>query len=236
MNAFWLGRDAFLALLIYLLGSGCNSLQHNQLEKSPSRLYAGEFQEIPYQLLTFEPQNRDERFALVFALHGTGMNGKQYLEIWKKEAARRRVMVLAPTIEILNLEKFYALVDEISRQYPVDQKKIFLAGVSSGALLARWMLTKRPDFWKGVIFVASPTEEWWAGSVDLGGYPPILYVHGGRDKQFEINKIQHFVDYLKSKGVDTEFFPDAKAGHEHKSEWNSKIFQWIQDHSEAGKA
>ena len=203
-------------LFFFLLANGCTRASAT-VEENPQ-----------YDLLTFKPSKGDERFPLLLALHGTGQTNRNYFEIWRGEAERRKVMVLAPAIESLDLEALYQLVEEVARRYPVDRQKILLAGVSSGALVARWLLLKRPAFWERVIFVASPTGEHWAETVDGKGFPPLLFVHGGQDKQFKLEEIIQQVEVLKSEGVETTLFSYPNAGHEQRPEWSRRIFDWIE--------
>ena len=214
MSAF----SRVVLLLSLLLASGC---------ARPS-LLEGEAKGFGYQLLTFEPAKADQRFPLLLVLHGTGETSRHYFELWEKEAKRRKVIVVAPAIQELNLDNFYLLVEEIARKYPVDRERILLAGVSSGALVARWLLNKRPSFWRGVILVASPTGEHWAEAADVAGFPPLLFVHGGRDPQFKLEEIAQQAEVLKERGVKTTLFSYPDAGHEQRPEWSRRIFDWME--------
>lgn len=209
-------RGAAFSLLFLTLVTGC------------ARTSATVKEDPKYRLLIFKPSRANKHYPLLLVLHGTGQTPQNYFKIWKKEAIHRKVMVLAPAIENLDLEKFYELIEEIARQYPVDHEKVLLAGISSGALVARWLLVKRPAFWKGAILVASPTGEPWAETVDVKNFPPILFVHGGKDNQFKLSEIAQQVEILKKRGVDTTLFSYPGAGHEQRPEWSRRIFDWLE--------
>jgi len=190
-------------------------------------------------LSTFKPTRKGQRFPLLLALHGRGGNGRDYLDVWKDEADRRHVMVLAPTRtrgysdEADDMVAFYRLVEEIVRQYPVARDKIFLAGDSSGALVARWLVLSNPGGWKKVVFVSSPPFEQWEDLPDGGRLPPILYVHGVADNQFKIEEIAGSVETLRRRAFEAKLISYSDAGHEHRPEWNREIFDWLlgQDYS-----
>ena len=162
------------------------------------------------------------------------------MRILKKEADRRGVILLAPTRtkgyrnEPSELEEFYQLVEGVTRHHSIDRERVFLAGTSSGALIARWLVVNRPSFWRGVILIASPAAESWTSRVEPFGFPPVLFVHGEKDKQFPIEEIRRHVDILKEKGVDAELLSDPQEGHTQSPRWNKIIFDWIKKKSGEG--
>ncbi|GEM_PF-3026226 len=166
------------------------------------------------------------------------MTGEEYLKIFKAEAEKGHVHVLAPTQmqgytnEPSNLAEFYQLVDEVVQKGSADRNRVFLMGTSSGGLIARWLALNRPAFWRGVILVASPTSEAWTSQLkDSSGFPSVLFVQGGKDAQSSVEEAKRHVEILKQKGIDAELFLDPDAGHTHSPTWNQKIFDWIKDHS-----
>ena len=207
-----------------------------------SSVIRGKFQTksgaLPYHLTHFEVAGRGEKFPLLLALHGRGGTGEEYLKIWKAEADPRRIMILAPT-EVPRerteyqefLQQFYDLVRSVTREYPVDRKRIYLAGVSSGALTARWLAVERPSFWSRVILVASPSHERWTSEVRPKNFPPVLFVHGARDEQFPLQEIVEHVKTLKEKGVAADLLEYPNAGHEQRPEWTREILDWIEKHA-----
>ncbi|MBI2167687.1 MAG: prolyl oligopeptidase family serine peptidase [Candidatus Omnitrophica bacterium] len=184
---------------------------------------------VSYYLLVLKPVKARERFPLLVALHGRNGNGRDYLEVWRKEAEKRRFMVLAPNRDQpYSNEVFYGLVKEALKHYSAEKKKMYLAGVSAGALVGRWFLIARPAFWRGAVLIASPTGDQWTTEADVSRFPPVLFVHGEKDGQFPVQKIAGHVETLKSRGVRSELIQEAEGGHEHRPEWNEEIFDWIE--------
>jgi dipeptidyl aminopeptidase/acylaminoacyl peptidase len=148
----------------------------------------------------------------------------------------RRIMILSPTLAgggqkgPIEMKDFYALVENVAKDFPVDLNHVYLAGASSGSLLARWIVFERPAFWKGVILVASPP---WGEAVQRSRdavLPPLLFVHGEQDNLLPAEKIKADVAELKALGREAELILDPEAGHTHKPEWNKSIFDWIKSH------
>ena len=219
-------RPQIFLFIFFALTAGCKQ----------SSIIQGHFADLEYHLTLFQNPQPKEGFPLLLVLHGTGDSGKEYLQLWKSEADRRKIVLLAPTLtrgyqkESADLKIFDQLIEEVSRRYPVNGEKIYLAGISSGALIARWLLMNHPERWKAVILIASPGYESWTSRVDVETLPPILFVHGEKDEQFPIKQIEEHVKILKEKGVETDLWR-YPAGHEQKEEWSSDIFDWIENHS-----
>lgn len=235
-------RWRWVWVLPLMIGTGCVALgpwglKGSRVVRGTLRVEAPNppqgYETIPYSLTTFAPNFPGERFPLLLALHAQGMDGRDYLDIWKGEADRRRIMVLAPTRRRSfansprNREIFYRLIDEVASQHPIDRKEVFLAGVSSGALIARWLLIDRPSLWKGVFFIAYPSLEPWTDRAD-SGFPPIVYAYGERDSQVDREQLLRQAGVLQKKGIRTKIFVFPDAGHEHQPPWNRELFEWME--------
>ncbi|MDA9101325.1 hypothetical protein N9K06_01470, partial [Omnitrophica bacterium] len=196
---------------------------------------SGQREKIDYDLLIYKREVPDETFPLMVALHGARGSGMDYMASWEEAAVNRRVMVLAPTRPRAfhnrpeDLELLYALTDEILEKYPIDRSKIYLAGVSSGALISRWMITDDPSRFKGVVFIAhNAVKESWPSRVqNLDALPPILYLQGKSDPQEKAEDTEREVEDLLSRGADVTLL-EFDGGHEHKPEWTESIFDWIE--------
>lgn len=230
---------AFLFFISFTL-LGCSRLSQLEWGDASSQVIEGRFQakspdpilgpvSIPYHLLVLKPEKSRERFPLLVALHGRGGSGREYLEVWRKEAEKRRFMILAPDREqSYSHEAFQGLMEEVLKRYPANQKRRYLAGVSAGALVARWFLIERPSFWRGAVLIASPTGDSWTAEADVSRFPPVLFVHGEKDNQFPIQKIVDHVETLKNRRVRAELLRESEGGHEHRPEWNGAIFDWLE--------
>lgn len=186
---------------------------------------------IPYSLLTFSQRKPKEIFPLILALHGSGDSGKSYLQSWQNTASKKGFMVLAPTRIGYTLETNDALLTEIMTQYPVDASRLYLAGVSSGALSARKIMLEDPSKWKGVSFIASPPYEKWMERTDVTKLPPLLYVHGTQDEQFDITFVKKRVDRLGELGASVKLQEYKEGKHEHRTEWTPSILKWFKKNS-----
>lgn len=191
---------------------------------------------LPFHLLHFRTQEPGRRYPLLLALHGSGDNGRNYIQIWQAAVEKEKIIVLAPTRprgyenNPKDLHAFYALVDQIVSQYPVDPERLYLAGVSSGALVASWLAARNPGRWRELILIASAPSPEWVQNLKPEKFPPILFVHGHHDEQFNFEQILLEAEELRGKGFQVGVIGDPSAGHTHKEEWNEAILKWIKTH------
>lgn len=190
---------------------------------------------IHYSLTVFSNPRRKEKFPLLVAFHGHGGSADEYLNLWKREADRRRIMILAPHRIVyrgkITVRPEIQLIEAIAQRYSIDKNKIYLAGVSSGGLMSKWLLWDRPLSWRGVVLVASPPLGKWGGDLHGRHYPPLLLVHGRKDHQFKFEEVVSDAEFLKTKGMKIEILDYPDAGHEQKPEWSREIFDWIEKNS-----
>lgn len=193
---------------------------------------------IRYSLLTYPEADHDHKVRLFVILHPAGETAEDYLEDWKDQAVKYQTMLLAPQREMVYERKspevsaYLELVQEICRSYAVDPEKIYIIGTSAGALIGTWLVQEAPALWSGAVFVAGfgfkdalvgiPLEQ---EQYEL--YPPLLYVHGWKDTE-TLKGVLIGIEMLVDKGVSVELYDYEDAGHEHRREWNPRIFDWIE--------
>lgn len=235
-----------LILPLFFLISSCASLRtvetgpDYRLEKGRFKSSAGE--KLDYYLLSLNPENSQEQFPLLLAIHGAGGDGRGMVQSWKEAALKHRVMILAPTRRYDygdysgRSEVFYELIEKIKRERPVSAKGIYLSGTSAGAVVARQLLIQNPTSWDGVIFIASPAslrESWPEKVRDAQKFPPLLYAHGLEDPMFSYLMVLKDIRLLKWKGVSVDLIMDPAAKHEQRKEWNDMILGWIEEKMDA---
>lgn len=194
----------------------------------------GSLRKASYRVLSYPAVDPNQKFPLVFAFHFTGADEKTYLELLREEAQGRKIMIVAlptPTREWKEeefLQTFDGIAGEVRQNLPVDSEQIFLIGTSSGAFAARSVLVRRPSLVKAAVLVAGPGSTDWVEKVGEAGLPPVLFVHGGKDNLFGVQKVIEQAEALKRKGIKTKLRIYPEAGHDHPPEWNREIFDWIE--------
>jgi poly(3-hydroxybutyrate) depolymerase len=115
-----------------------------------------------------------------------------------------------------------AILDDIKRDYNVDENRVFLSGVSDGAT--------------GLYYVATHDTTTYAAFLPLNGYylvlrspeleltsaiflnnlrnKPFFIVNGGRDPLYPTNVVEPSIGHLDRGGVRITYLPQPEAGHD----------------------
>ena len=145
----------------------------------------------PYALFLPESSGPDETIPLVVVLHGLGSNGANTLPAWV-ERLGKKVAVLCPTYPMGAWwarpaeEMVLNLIDETREKYNIDSDRVFLAGLSNGAIGAYMIGMFYPDRFAGLIPIAgSITPRYMHFLVNLRN-TPIYMIQGAHDPIFPI--------------------------------------------------
>lgn len=133
---------------------------------------------------------------LVIQLHGGGGNGTglDRLTRFHQLADRERLVVVAPNghnrrwndgrhadNEVDDVGFIAALIDCVAGWLPVDRRRVYVAGISNGAMMGARLASQLPDRIAAVAQVAGTVAEdapaWWHPSRPV----PFLQIHGSAD-------------------------------------------------------
>ncbi|HET7377833.1 MAG TPA: prolyl oligopeptidase family serine peptidase, partial [Anaerolineae bacterium] len=171
----------------------------------------------------------DKTWPLIFFLHGVGDRGNNILLIAK---ASPFMMIRAnhplPSIivaPLLNTSKTYAsfpqpymagVLAEVLKDYRVDQKRIYLTGMSMGGEAAYRFAIHQPNTFAAVAILTGFDARFNPGAIEQGFVPsteplealkdlPIWALHGENDQNIPVSLAQNTVDGLKQAGVNVRF-------------------------------
>ena len=120
--------------------------------------------QLSYSLHVPESAKAGKPLPLIVVLHGMGGRGDATLQQWQARLGEE-FMILSPSYPIgawwtLSAEELVLkLIQETKMNYPVDPNRIFLAGLSNGALGAYMIGMFYPDYFAGVIPIAGAVSE-----------------------------------------------------------------------------
>ena len=133
------------------------------------------------------------------------------------EQARRSLGLLPP------------FIDEVVRTYSVDEKCVYLAGFSQGAMMSLALMLSRPEKIAGVVAMSGRLPE-IAASVEvdreaLAGMP-VLLTHGIYDPVLPVQQGRAARQYLESLPVDLTY-REYPMGHEVSMESLRDVCAWL---------
>jgi polyhydroxybutyrate depolymerase len=99
---------------------------------------------------------------------------------WEMQGSRTHV--IGPGMAPVDDDGYImSVVQEVVKTQPVDRKRVFFAGFSSGSGMVQLLASRHPGTIHGIAAVATPLME---PPVQLADPVAVLYIHGDDDEQF----------------------------------------------------
>ncbi len=120
--------------------------------------------ELTYSLYVPESAQAGQPLPMIVILHGMGGRGDLTLQNWRKRL-NDEFIILAPSYPMgawwtLSAEELVLqLIRETKMRVPVDPNRIFLAGLSNGAMGTYMIGAFYPDYFAGIIPIAGAISE-----------------------------------------------------------------------------
>ena len=177
-----------------------------------------------------------ERWPLLVFLHGAGESGDDLEKVKahgppKLIAAGDRAfpcIVVSPQSpgRGWNPDVLAALVDEICREYRVDEDRIWLTGLSMGGFGTWALAAAKPDRFAAIAPICGGANPSQADRL-LG--IPIWAFHGAKDFVVPLASSQAIVDAIKEKGGEPKFTVYPEAGHDSWTETyaDPALWDWL---------
>ncbi len=212
-------------------------------------------QELQYQLLKPTNYNPKKKYPLVVFLHGSGGRGPANIRnlldatvparIASKEVyGKHNAFYLVPQCpfnsqwseSMLFDERFMSrpsvqdtlleLVDETIASNSIDQRRLYITGLSMGGFGTFSVVSKRPDFWAAAVPVCGgwPVE-------DVGNLKgtPFRVFHGDDDKAVDVQFSRDIVAALKAANADVAYTEYPGVGHNSwlNAYWEDSLWSWM---------
>ena len=149
--------------------------------------------------------NENEKYPLVFFLHGAGERGDDldvacrhgFMKHVREDGADYPFIIVAPQCPYEKYwgcytESLIAFLDDICEKLPIDMERVYLTGLSMGGT-GTWMLAMAaPERFAAIAPICGSGICWYGGALkDI----PIMVYHGDCD---EIVPIQNSIEMIKS--------------------------------------
>jgi len=196
------------------IGSGGPSGLHRGLKlKHRGKTYS-------YALFAPNSSPPQERLPLIVVLHGMGGSGDGTVEKWVQRLSKKFIVV-CPTYPIgawwtkTAEEIVLRLIQETQEKYPVDQNRIFISGLSNGAVGAFMIGMNYPDYFAGIVPIAGGiTERLMTFLVNLNN-TPVYMIHGAKDPIFPVSYLRRVNRILSDMKYPVIFREHQESGMAH---------------------
>ncbi|MDX1963250.1 MAG: PHB depolymerase family esterase [Pirellulales bacterium] len=221
------------------------------LAKSPR---AGEFaaksvvvgkQTREYRLVIPDSVDLTQPAPLVVALHGMAIDSKDLMPRYSKlnDTARKHKFLIAypnalekhwgikPTKVAADLAFFDELVAQISTNYAVDSRRIYVLGISNGGYFAHLIGKERSTTVAAVVSHSGVLGLQTLGGIKAERKFPVMIVHGDRDPIFPVAFARENRDKYQREGHPVTYQEIAGGGHlwTDKVDINEEIWKFLKD-------
>lgn len=217
-------RSQILAKYFFLIG-----IFLLQACSAQSRLVEDYMQTVTHENLRYYlyypeeyEQNADSKFGLLLFLHGGGESGGDLEDIKKNgppkllvEGKQFPFLVLAPqnphSRKWWNTHAVVALLDEVVESNRVDEKRIYLSGLSRGGSAAWELATQYPKKFAALAVVCGMAPLPYAHWIDKE--LPIWVFHGDKDEIIDVGESDKMVKKLNQMGYKVRYSRYENVGH-----------------------
>ncbi|MCZ6795644.1 MAG: serine hydrolase [Planctomycetota bacterium] len=190
--------------------------------------------------LLFVPESAPgEKLPLIVFLHGAGERGDD-LEKVKMHGPPKIVetmkdfpfIVLSPQCERRSWwrpEAIIRLVDHVVAEYPVDEDRVYLTGLSMGGYGSWALAAHYPDRFAAVAPICGGGEPETAAKMKE---VPLWVFHGARDRVVSLERSKNMVDAVRAAGGDARLTVYPEAGHDSwtKTYDDPRLYRWFLSH------
>lgn len=176
----------------------------------PGREISVEGETYRYGLYVPEDYTGREPYPLIVCLHGAGFDGDAYLDRWEPRLGDRYILA-CPTMEFgawwtREAESLVlGVLREVSRNYRVDPGRIFLSGMSNGAIGTYLIGLNHVDRFAALVPMSGPLPGPLMELLDNARSTPFYIIHGSRDQVIPSRYSQEVWAYLLERGYQVEY-------------------------------
>lgn len=180
----------------------------------------------------------DRKLPLVIQLHGAGERGHGKEELGRVDVHGfskhlqtndyecRFVMPQCPadTFWAARVESIVKFIEQIKAEYPVDEERIYLTGLSMGGYGTWFTAMARPDLFAAIAPVCGGGMAWNAPTLTM----PVWAFHGVEDPTVSVNQSDEMVERLRQVGADVTYTRLEGVGH---NAWDyaygKELIEWM---------
>ena len=209
---------------------GTKALFHKEITKN-----------IEMEYLIYLPKDYDgiKKFPLVVFLHGTGERGKD-IELVKKHGvgkyaeSKENIPFIAVTPQcpvgfkwVLLVDELYELLQEIKRNYAIDEERVCFTGLTIGAEASYALAIKYPEEISSIM----PLTGGWKDFSCLSRIKDVAVwaFHGEKDTVAPIEETKSTIDFLVKNNCNAKFTLYPESGHDVWTETyaNDEVYEWM---------
>ncbi len=183
----------------------------------------------------------DKQWPMLVFLHGSGERGNDLEKVKvhgpPKLIAQGKAMpfvVLSPQCPSntdWDTETLFALIKHIASRYKVDEKRIYLTGLSMGGAATWDLAMDYPEYFAAIAPVCGPVNRNYPEKADNLKDLPIMAFHGAMDDVVPIAGAASMIKRLQEIGNPARIviYPDANHDSWTKTYEDPELYKWFMD-------
>ncbi len=237
-------RNFLIMITMILSLIGCSTTSKLIVgNQSPKKFEKEIKKKIDVNYLLYLPENYEQEtknYPLMLFLHGAGERGDDLQKVaihgptklikQGKEFPFIIVSPQCPENQWWDIESLDLLLKDISRQYRVDENRVYLTGLSMGGYGTWAMAMEYPHRFAAIAPICGGGNPVTAEKIK---HLPTWVFHGAKDDVVPLKNSQDMVDALKEAGGDVKFTIYPEAQHDSWTETynNPELYEWFLSHS-----
>jgi predicted peptidase len=197
--------------------------------------------EAKYVLFVPADYKGDKSYPLILFLHGageTGADGQKQVQVGlgpvvKKEEKTFPAFVLFPQsqertwkADSKDAQRALDILAAVQKEYKIDDKRLYLTGLSMGGFGTWSLAEKYPDRWAAIVPICGGGDPAAAKAIkDI----PCWCFHGDADKAVNVERSRDMVKALKEAGGNPKYDEYPGVGHNSwdKAYGTKELFDWL---------
>ena len=193
---------------------------------------------FPYVL--YRPEKMKGPLPMIVQLHGAGEAGNGYEELYKvdihgfshilTQGMEYPCMFVLPqckrnTFWVAEIQNLYGLIQRLKQEYKVDQKRIYLTGLSMGGYGTWYTAQRYPELFAAIAPVCGGGMVWRADKLDM----PIWAFHGAEDETVYPTETMNMIHKIRSAGANQSEVKMTILDHVAHNAWDFAYTQELLD-------
>lgn len=229
--------------MINFFGCSNSSVIKMSEGKQVPQSFSGKYQkDVKLNYLLYLPKDyeQQDKVPLLLFLHGAGERGDN-LELVKTHGPAKLVeqgkdfpfVIVSPQCpknQRWNPNDLIALLDYIIANYKIDEKRIYVTGLSMGGNGTWKLAAEIPNRIAAIIPICGWGDPFAAMMM---GKLPVWVFHGAKDVVVPLKSSEEMVEVMKRYGGEVKFTVYPEANHDSWTETynNPEIYEWLLKHS-----
>lgn len=196
-----------------------------------------------YKYVLFVPQDYDKEktYPVILFLHGlgeSGTDGKKQATVGLGKALKERektfpAFVIFPqsanrnwTAKSDDAKRALAILDSVQKEFKIDEKRVYLTGLSMGGIGSWSLAAAFPDKWAAVVPVCGRGD---AKTAVKFKDTPVWAFHGDKDGSVPVSGSRDMVEALKAAEGMPKYTEYKNVGHNcwDKAYGTDELYEWM---------